>query len=125
VLDGLLKAALHPHPRDPDYHGWQYWGCYYSLEATWSVPYDLINSECDSMEWSSSETIPTAFFHKDHSPKVSDLFIQWLYTRTYHEEDGYVEASGSPEKNQTLGDPTAVPSIAGTTLWIVKTAVMS
>ncbi|CAO2658382.1 Nn.00g061050.m01.CDS01 [Neocucurbitaria sp. VM-36] len=30
VLDGLLKTVLHPHPRDPNFHGWQYWGCFYS-----------------------------------------------------------------------------------------------
>jgi hypothetical protein len=75
--NSVMATVKHPRP---------------SVEATWSVPYDLINSECDAMEWSSSETVPTAFLHEDHSPKVFDLFIQWVYTRKYNEEDGHVEA---------------------------------
>ncbi|KAL7775774.1 hypothetical protein CFE70_009618 [Pyrenophora teres f. teres 0-1] len=34
VLDDLLAAVLHPHPLDPGYHGWQYWGCFNSTAYT-------------------------------------------------------------------------------------------
>ncbi|KAF1832500.1 hypothetical protein BDW02DRAFT_423912 [Decorospora gaudefroyi] len=31
VLDGLLDAILYPHPRDPLYPGWQYYGCFNAI----------------------------------------------------------------------------------------------
>ncbi|EDU49696.1 WSC domain containing protein [Pyrenophora tritici-repentis] len=34
LLNDLLAAVLHPHPLDPGYHGWQYWGCFNSTAYT-------------------------------------------------------------------------------------------
>jgi hypothetical protein len=89
---------------------------------TWSVHKKLMESECEGLQWRGGVS-GCACLEIQHHPDFFDLFVQWLYTGRYQEEDGLVQF---PQPNLILLHPQDL-DIASQSLvdWAVKAAIAS
>ncbi|KAI4906043.1 hypothetical protein J4E90_010958 [Alternaria incomplexa] len=59
-------------------------------DTSWSIHKTLMETECEGIQWEEG-LIYDYYVGPEHDPEVFDLFVQWLYTQEYREEQGLVQ----------------------------------
>ena len=88
----------------------------------WWIPHELMKLHCSPLWcWNASERS----LKHDQSPAAFELFIQWIYTRTYVEKAGLVVAFGSTNSDDISLTGATASKGNGRMAWSIKAAILA